>query len=246
MEIIELKNVDKSYKNNDKVLDKISFTIPKNTITGYLGANGAGKSTTIKLLLGLIKANTGEVTIKGINLYEDNNSSLSIRKSIGCMLEYDTLYLDLTAMDNIKYWGQLYGLSEDESEDKGKELLEKMKLKNILVSEYSNGMKKRLSFAKSIVHDPEILILDEPTSGVDFESRIIIRELIKELHKKGSTIFLSSHDLEEVRKLCTNIIIIDHGKIQIQGTLEDIMKSNEEYNNIEDVYTSFVGETIES
>ncbi|MDR3291329.1 MAG: ABC transporter ATP-binding protein [Methanobrevibacter sp.] len=241
---IELKNVNKSYNNNNKVLDDISFIISENSITGYLDANGSGKSTTIKLLLGLIKADEGEVTINGINLYQDSDSSLSIRESIGCMLEYDTLYHDITAKENIKYWGQLYGLNEVESKLKADRLLDKMKLKNILVSEYSNGMKKRLSFAKSIIHDPKIIILDEPTSGVDFESKIIIREIITELHEKGSTIFLSSHDLEEVHKICTDIIIIDQGKIQLQGRLEDVMR-DKEYNTIEDVYTSFVGDNNE-
>jgi len=245
MEIIELKDVDKSYKNNNKVLDDISFIVPENTITGYLGPNGAGKSTTIKLLIGLVRADRGEVMVNGVNLYEDSYPSSHVRGSIGCMLEYDTLYSDLSAMDNIKYWGQLYGLTEDEAEFKAKKLLEKMKLKNVLVSKYSNGMRKRLSFAKSIVHNPEILILDEPTSGVDFESRVIIRELIKELHEKGSTIFLSSHDLGEVYKLCTDIIIINHGKIQIQGKLKEIMQNNKTYKNIEDVYMSFASDKNE-
>lgn len=141
-EIIELKNVDKSYDNNKKVLNNVNFAVPKNTITGYLGANGAGKSTTIKLLLGLIDSDEGKALIKGINLYEDNTYSLSVRKSVGCMLEYDTLYPDFTAKYNIKYWGQLYGLNEDEAEIKADELLKRMKLKNILVSGYSKGMKK--------------------------------------------------------------------------------------------------------
>ncbi|MDR2873562.1 MAG: ABC transporter ATP-binding protein [Methanobrevibacter sp.] len=240
--MIELKNTDKSFDNVIKVLDNVSFAVQKNSITGYLGPNGAGKSTTIKLLLGLIEVDNGEAMINGVNLYEDSDLSIQIRKSVGCMLEYDTLYPSLTAKENIKYWGQLYGLNINETEIKAENLLKKMKLKNISVSKYSNGMKKRLSFAKSIIHDPEVLILDEPTSGVDFESRLIIREIIKELHEKGSTIFLSSHDLEEVRKICTDIIIINQGQIQVQGKLNDIMQNNENYNNIEDIYTSVITE----
>jgi ABC-2 type transport system ATP-binding protein len=242
MEVIELKNTNKSFDNVVKVLNNISFIVQKNSITGYLGPNGAGKSSTIKLLLGLIEVDSGEAMINGVNLYEDSDLSIQIRKSIGCMLEYDTLYPSFTAKENITYWGQLYGLNINEAELRAENLLKKMKLENILVSKYSNGMKKRLSFAKSIIHDPEILILDEPTSGVDFESRVIIREIITELHEKGSTIFLSSHDLEEVRKICTDIIIINQGQIQFQGKLNDIMQTNENYKNIEDIYTSFIKE----
>ena len=163
----------------------------------------SGKTTTIKIILGLLKPSSGSVEVLGVDPYLDNTESLSVRSHIGSMLEGDGLYLNLTGMENLVYWAELYGLNNQKAHENAVDVIKKVKLfkwADTEVSKYSHGMKKRLSFARALINDPDILVLDEPTSGVDPESRILIRNLMKNLVESGKTIFFSSHDLEEVQK----------------------------------------------
>jgi ABC-2 type transport system ATP-binding protein len=220
---IKLNNVNKIYENIHALKD-LSLNVEKGQIFAYLGPNGAGKTTTIELLLGLIKPSSGEVKLLNANPYYDDEESIEVRRKIGVMLDSAILYFDLTGLENLIYWGELYGLDVKKANKIANEnlkLLQLLEWKDKKVSEYSHGMRKRLAFARTIIHNPEILILDEPTNGIDFESREIIRDIIKKLSKKGKTIFFSSHDLEEVQKVCTNLAIINKGQLLFNGSLTD-------------------------
>jgi ABC-type multidrug transport system ATPase subunit len=143
------------------------------------------------------------------------------------MLEWDGLYLNLTGLENVVYWAEIYGQNKVEANKNAVDAIQKVKLldwADTLVSKYSHGMKKRLSFARAIINDPDILVLDEPTSGIDLESRILIRDLMRNFIKKGKTVFFSSHDLEEVQKISSSLSILNKGNIIFNGILEELIK----------------------
>lgn len=220
---ISLKNIVKYYEDYP-ALDGISLKIKEGEICSYLGPNGSGKTTTIKIVLGLMKPSSGTVKLLGADPYSDSVETLKVRNRIGAMLDYDGLYLNLTGLENTIYWAELQGLNKVKAQDNAVEAIEKVNLlewASTTVNKYSHGMKKRLAFARALVNNPDILVLDEPTSGVDPESRIIIRELMNNLIKEGKTIFFSSHDLEEVQKLSPTLAILNNGKLIFRGTLEE-------------------------
>ena len=224
--MIVLKDVDKFY-DKFHALKNVSLEVDKGQILGYLGPNGSGKTTTIKMILGLVKPSSGNVMVLGEDLYLDSNNALNVKERIGAMLEWDGLYLNLTGFENVLFWAKIYGLAHESACHRVDKLIEKVDLSewaNVLVSKYSHGMKKRLSLARAMVNDPDILILDEPTSGVDLESRIILRKLMKDLSKENKTIFFSSHDLEEVKKISSNLVILNKGRLIFKGSLEEFQK----------------------
>ena len=225
--VIALKNVD-MYYDKYHALKNISFDVISGQIYSYLGPNGSGKSTTIKIILGLLKPSSGSIKILGEDPYLDTKKSLELRRQIGSMLEWDGLYLNLTGLENIIYWAEIYGLKKEKALKRAIDVFRKVKLldwANTSVSKYSHGMKKRLSFARAIVNDPDILVLDEPTSGINPESRMIIRKLMKNFVEHGKTIFFSSHDLEEVQKVSSSSFLLNNGKIIFKGSLEEFRKS---------------------
>ena len=225
MSVITLNGVDKYY-NDYHALKNISLDVKKGQIYSYFGPNGSGKTTTIKIILGLLKPSSGSVELLGVDPYLDNTESLRVRRRIGSMLEWDGLYLNLTGMENLVYWAELYGLNNQKAHENAVDVIKKVKLfkwADTEVSKYSHGMKKRLSFARAIINDPDILVLDEPTSGVDPESRILIRNLMKNLVESGKTIFFSSHDLEEVQKISSILSVLNNGEIIFNGTLEEFI-----------------------
>ena len=218
---ISIKNVAKTIGSLE-VLKGISFDVEMGDIFGYLGPNGAGKTTTIRILLGLFQADSGKMEILGkdINLFET-------RRKIGFILDADGLYDSMTAEENMDYYARIYGMS-----DAGKKISELLGMVGLSsrgkdrINSYSKGMRQRLALARSMVHDPEILILDEPTSGVDPTGQIEIRQIMNDLaHKKNKTIFLSSHNLDEVQRICSRIALIDRGEIKLYGELEDLRQS---------------------
>ncbi|MDR2545321.1 MAG: ABC transporter ATP-binding protein [Methanobrevibacter sp.] len=235
--IIVVDNVVKKYGNHI-VLKNISFNISNGQIFGYLGPNGAGKTTTIKLLLGLLKSNSGDIKILDKDPYLDNTETYNMKKQIGFVLESDLLNLNLSGFKNILYWAELYDNLDPESiHERVNEVIAIVNLtkyKDTDVKNYSHGMKKRLLFARAIVHNPQILILDEPTNGIDLESRLIVRNLIKKFANENKIIFFSSHDLNEVQKICTNIIILNKGEKRFDGALNElkIKYPNESLENI--------------
>lgn len=206
--MIELKNVTKKY-GNFKAIDDVSFIIEKGEIVGFLGQNGAGKTTTMKLITGLLEPTDGEVIIDGKKFSKKSNSI------IGYMPENTPLYDSLTVKEFIDFMAELKGIKKSERKDLVKELINSLNLadvENKLIRNISRGYKQRVSLAGALVGKPEILILDEPTVGLDPKQIIEIRNLIKSL-KKDHTILLSSHILSEVNQICEKVIIINKGKI---------------------------------
>ncbi len=218
--VISIENIKKTLGSRE-ILKGISFTVGKGDIFGYLGPNGAGKTTTIRILLGLFQANSGKLDILG----QDINLS-QIRRKIGFILDSDGLYENMTAEENMIYYSQIYGLSK--TGERIHELLSMMDLEDRSkdkVGTYSRGMRQRLALARSLVHDPEVLILDEPTAGVDPSGQIEIRQIMLDIvRKENKTIFLSSHNLDEVQRICNRIALIDRGEIKLYGELENLRK----------------------
>ena len=216
--VISIENVKKTLGNRE-ILKGISFTVEMGDIFGYLGPNGAGKTTTIRILLGLLQANSGKLDILGqdINLSET-------RRKIGFVLDSDGLYENMTAEENLVYYSQIYGLSKaGERIDKLLSMMDLEDRSKDRVGTYSRGMRQRLALARAMVHNPEVLVLDEPTAGVDPSGQIEMRQLMLDIaHKENKTIFLSSHNLDEVQRICNRIALIDRGEIKLYGELENL------------------------
>jgi len=216
--VISIKNITKALDKRE-ILKDISFSVEKSDIFGYLGPNGAGKTTTIRILLGLLQADSGNIEILGenINLSET-------RRKIGFVLDADGLYDNMTAEDNLLFYASIYGVTE--AKERIKRLLGIVNLDDRagdMVKTYSRGMRQRLALARSMVHDPEVLILDEPTAGVDPSGQIEIRQIMIDIaRKENRTIFLSSHNLDEVQRICNRIALIDRGKIKLYGELKTL------------------------
>jgi len=176
--------------------------------------------------LGLIKPHSGDVSVLGGDPYIDDYKAMDTRRHIGSVLEFDGLYTQLTGLQNLVFWAELYGIEGQNAIKRAKHMIDLVKLSewaDVRVAEYSFGMRKRLNLARALVNDPDILILDEPTVGVDPESRYLIRNIIKDSAAEGKTIFFSSHDLEEVQKICSHIAILKNGELIFNGTLKDVI-----------------------
>lgn len=194
-------------------VDDVSFSVGEAEFFGLLGPNGAGKTTTIRLLTGILRPDAGNITIDGIDLLAE---PFDAKMRIGAVPEVGNIYADLSAMENLDLVGRYYGLSKDERRLRSKTLLETLSLwdrRNDLVRKYSKGMKQRVSVACALIHEPPVLFLDEPTEGLDVQSRRIITDLVKQMNRKGSSIILTTHNIEEASRLCERVCIINHGKI---------------------------------
>jgi ABC-2 type transport system ATP-binding protein len=215
---ISIKDIKKTLVNRE-ILKGISFDVVVGDIFGYLGPNGAGKTTTIRIILGLFQADSGNLEILG----QDINKS-ETRRKIGFVLDADGLYDNMNAEENMEYYARIYGLYNNR--EKIRELLKMVDLDNRArdrVNTYSKGMRQRLALARAMVHDPEVLVLDEPTSGVDPSGQIEMRQIMLDVaHKRNKTIFLSSHNLDEVQRICNRIALIDRGEIKLYGELESL------------------------
>ena len=233
--LLELNEVQKDYRirrfgrviRSSNALNKLSFSVEKGQIFGFLGPNGAGKTTAIKCITGILKCNDGTIYIDGKNI---ENNGFENKNKIGFLPEQVGLYGSLTAQETLKFYGGFYSLSDSIIEERGEELLDLLGLSHNLVKtvrEYSLGMRKRLALATALLHEPEILILDEPTSGLDPRGVKALRTLLLDLNKKGLTIIFSSHILSEVQELCTDVGIINNGKMIRQGSISSIMKTVE-------------------
>ncbi|MBW7840168.1 MAG: ABC transporter ATP-binding protein [Chitinophagaceae bacterium] len=222
--MIEIKNLRKSY-NGHAALKGISFAIQKGEFYGLLGPNGAGKTTTISIMSSILKPDSGEVIIDGMNI--DTHPGQA-KQLIGVVPQEIALYGDLTASENLHFWGGLYGVSSSELKKRSEEVLHLFGLydrRNDNVKTYSGGMKRRINIAAALLHQPKILFMDEPTVGIDPQSRNLIFEVIEKLHKEGMTIVYTTHYMEEAERFCDRIGIIDNGQIIAEGTLKEL-KSN--------------------
>ena len=239
MKVIEIKDLVKKYEENIAV-DNINLSIEEGEVYGILGPNGAGKSTTISLICGLLFPTSGEIKILGKDI---RKNSISVKRNLGLVHKNIALYREFTAYENIKFFGELYGLKGkelNEAIDKALEFTELVDVKKKKADEFSGGMLRRLNIACAIVHSPKILIMDEPTVGIDPQSRNNIMQAVKKLNKKGVTIIYTTHYMEEAESLCTKIAIIDKGKIIVEGTkeeLKDIVSDKKILNiGVDDIY----------
>lgn len=224
--IIEVNHVTKALGGHT-VLSDINFRVPQGSTFGILGPNGSGKTTLLRILLGLIVPNTGEVIVLGQNPLSMTRAD---KIGIGFVLEDHGLNERLTAYQNIDFFAQVYGLAKEKRRDRILEMLDKVDLSSYIkkpVGTFSKGMKQRLSLARALIHEPRILFLDEPTSNLDPEGTVYIRNLILRLSREeGITIYINSHDLDEVERICTRIVIMKHGNIMLQGAIADLLRPN--------------------
>lgn len=215
---LEFREVRKSLGGRE-ILRGISFSVFMGDVFGYLGPNGAGKTTTIRVLLDLLPPDGGEVRLFG------RPADPLARRRIGFVLENDGLFDGLTAEENLRLFARLYGVPRT----RVGELLELVGLsgrERERVGTFSKGMRQRLALARALLHDPELLVLDEPTAGLDPMGQMEVRELIRELSRRGKTVFLSSHNLDEVERLCNRIALIHHGEIRLQGEVRELMRTD--------------------
>ncbi|AFH50620.1 ABC-type multidrug transport system ATPase component [Ignavibacterium album JCM 16511] len=220
MNSIEVKNITKKFGDFISVND-ISFTVRKGEVFGFLGANGAGKSTTIRMLCGILKPTSGDAIVGG---YSVMNQPEKVKQQIGYMSQKFSLYNDLTVEENINFFGGIYGLSNKELEERKKWVLSVADLtgkEKFLTDSLPGGIKQRLALGTAVIHRPEIVFLDEPTSGVDPIARRSFWELINSLSEDGTTIVVTTHYLEEA-EYCNNIILIDSGKLIAEGNPKEL------------------------
>ncbi|MBC8525677.1 MAG: ABC transporter ATP-binding protein [Candidatus Cloacimonetes bacterium] len=230
--MIEIKNLFKNYGNIQALRD-VSLKIEDGELFGLLGPNGAGKTTMINILNTYLSFEKGDVLINNFNVQDDDSK---IKKIVGVIPQEISLYDELTAMENLNFWGEIYGLSGKNLKQKCGDALMLVGLfdrRNDTLKKYSGGMKRRINIAASLLHNPQIILMDEPTIGVDPQSRNFIFEMIKKLHQQGKTIIYTTHYMEEAEKLCTKIAIIDHGKIIALGTKQELYKLLGEENIIQ-------------
>ncbi|GHN01842.1 ABC transporter ATP-binding protein [Cytophagales bacterium WSM2-2] len=219
--MISVLNLSKSYETV-QALKGISFNIKQGEFFGLLGPNGAGKTTTISIMSTLLEPNEGSVSIAGFDL---KANPTECKKTIGVVPQEIALYNELSAYDNLMFWGSLYNVSKSELRSRIDETLRLFGLferRNDKVKTYSGGMKRRINIASALLHQPKVLFMDEPTVGIDPQSRNLIFEVVEKLHKEGMTFVYTTHYMEEAERFCDRIGIIDNGQIIAQGTLEEL------------------------
>lgn len=243
--IIEIHNLYKKYKESDNFsVNDLSLVVEKKEIFGILGPNGAGKTTLLSMLCGLIKPTSGSFVINNFTYHKNAND---IKKIIGVVPQEYALYPTLTAKENLLYFGSMYGLKGKNLNTKVNNALENLgllKFANKRIETFSGGMKRRINLIAGILHEPSILFLDEPTVGVDVQSKNVIIDYLKRLNENGTTIIYTSHHLTEAQDFCTKIAIIDRGKIYAEGTVEELIASTENATNLEDVFISLTGKEL--
>jgi ABC-2 type transport system ATP-binding protein len=241
--LLLLSGVTKYYKKN-KAVDQITFEVKKGEVFGLIGANGAGKSTTISMIATMIKPDSGDILYQGESIVKNPNN---IRKQLGYVPQDIALYSSLSGKDNLIFWANAYHVPKDLIESRileirnmigfTKEMLEDK------VNTYSGGMKRRLNIGVALLHHPELVIMDEPTVGIDISARNQILVAMKELNNRGTTIIYSGHYMEEIERICSSICILKQGKEIISGNLKDLLSSSTRRKSLEEFYFEQVGET---
>ena len=236
--MLEIQRLTKRYRNT-AVVDDVSFSVRPGEVTGYLGPNGSGKSTTVKIATGLIEPTSGKVLLDGQDIRED---LIGFRRRLGYVPEEAILYSYLTGMEYLQLMGRLRSLPLDQVDRKAKDLLELFSLgayRYAPISTYSKGMKQRVLLSAALLHDPDVLILDEPLSGIDVTSAQLFKHLLNELAQRGKTILYISHVLEVVEKVCERVVIIYRGKIVAADSvarLRDLM----EVPSLEEIFSQLI------
>jgi len=228
--MIHTKNLTKEY-DGFRAVDNLNLKVEKGQIYGFLGPNGAGKTTTILMLLGILKPTEGEIYIMGESL---SKNPLDIKRRIGVVSEKQYLYKDMTAWEYLNFFADLYGVKNKEK--RIDELLSAVNLidvKDRKLGAFSRGMQQKLGFTRALLHDPDLLLLDEPVSGLDPTGIKQIRDLIEKENKKGRTVFISSHLLSEVEKLCSKVAIINRGKLLAEDSMDNLRRKLTDFVQIE-------------
>ncbi|MDL4842024.1 ABC transporter ATP-binding protein [Aquibacillus rhizosphaerae] len=224
----------------NRVLTGVDLDVYQGQIIGYIGPNGAGKSTTVKIMLGLVDGYRGSVEIFDQDIA---NGDQAYKQRIGYVPEGGDLYDNLTACEYLTFTGRLYGLNEQEAEYKASRLIEKFGLEDVFhtrISAYSKGMKQKVLIIASLLHDPDIIFLDEPLNGLDANSVMIIKEILSQLAEEGKTIFYSSHIMDVVEKISNRIILLADGKVIADGSFEDLRQKNKE-GTLEEIFNQLTG-----
>ena len=244
MSIIKISELKKAYGDNI-VLKGINLTITAGQIVGYIGPNGAGKSTTIKILCGITPDFKGEVEVMGMDV---RKNAMEIKSKIGYIPELAALYDVLTPVEYLKFSGKLYNMNDETIISKTNDLLRLFDLQdkaNTRMTAFSKGMKQKVLLISGLIHNPEIIFLDEPLSGLDANAVILVKEILAQLKIAGKTIFYSSHIMDVVEKISDRIIIIDKGEVMADGTFEELQK-NEHEGSLENIFTSLTGDSAQT
>jgi ABC-2 type transport system ATP-binding protein len=237
--MVEFNGVSFAY-HRQEVLHGISFTLRRGEIVGLLGPNGAGKSTTIKIMAGILTATAGSVSVDGLSL---PHQALSVKQRIGYVPEAPVLFDSLTGQEFLELSGRLHSVAEDTLQTRIREILETFDLTSDRISRldtYSKGMRQKVLLGAALLHNPELLLLDEPLSGLDVNSAILIKDLLAALAAAGKTILYSSHVIDIVEKICDRVLVIHKGRLIAEGT-PDVLKSSAGQATLEDVFRNLTG-----
>lgn len=238
--LIETSHLVKRY--GDKLaVDDVSFQVNAGEIFGFLGPNGAGKSTTIKMIVGLLHPTSGTVKVGG---YDVVTQSVQAKAACGYVPDEPNLYAKLTGRELMRFVGDLYGLDRAQTVRRSEELLRLFGLVeagNDTTDTYSHGMKQKTSLAAALVHDPKILILDEPTVGLDPKSARLIKDILRQIAERGAAVMLSTHILEIAQNMCDRIAIINQGKVIASGTMEELRQLGQGESSLEDIFLGLTG-----
>jgi len=243
--MIEIKNLSKKYRTaDDYAVKDLSLTIQKGEIYGLLGPNGAGKTTLISMLTSLLRPTSGSFSIDGLNFQENKKQ---LKQIIGVVPQEYALYPTLTAYENLSYFGSMYGLKGKQLDNSILNHLEIMGLSKFAkkkTANFSGGMKRRVNLIAGILHRPKVLFLDEPTVGVDVQSKNVIIDYLKKLNDTGTTIIYTSHHLNEAEDFCSHVAFIDHGEVITSGVPSELIRNQTGAKNLEDVFLALVGKAL--
>lgn len=237
--MIEIKNVSKTYNNKVKAIDKLNLTIKDGEIVGFIGLNGAGKTTAIKMMTGILQPDTGTIKINGYDIVKD---SLKAKQIIGYIADSPDMFLKLTGMEFINFIANIYKVPLKERRERIKIFGERFGLTDVLdkpMQSYSHGMRQKMMVVAALVHDPAVWILDEPLIGLDPTSAFELKKMMREHADKGNSVFFSTHVLEVAEKLCDKIVIIDKGKVVFIGTLKEL-KDKYDKKDLEELFMEVI------
>lgn len=240
--MLEVKNFTKKYNNGKLAVDNISFSVNNGEIFGFLGPNGAGKSTTIKAIVGLIKKSSGEINIDGIRLEDD---PILYKNKFSYLADNPDLFDKFTGVEYINFVSDIYGIDEKTRDERLNTYLDYFDIRQAmadLISSYSHGMKQKLAIISSLIHDPDLLILDEPMVGLDPKSSFNLKKIMRERKERGKMVFFSTHVMEVAENICDRIAIISKGKIVAKGSLDEIRKNLDEDKSLEELFLELTDE----
>ncbi|MBP2031529.1 sodium transport system ATP-binding protein [Clostridium algifaecis] len=237
--MLEIKGVSKKFKQT-KVVDNLSFNVHEGEIVGLLGENGAGKTTTLRMISTMLKPSEGSIEING---YDVVRNPSKVRREIGILFGGEVgIYDRLSARENMEYFGKLYGMNQDEINKRIDELTEDLEMGEYMdrkAGKFSRGMKQKVSIARTIIHSPNVMLFDEPSTGLDVSAARVIHEFILKCKKESKVILLSSHSMTEVEKLCDRVVIIHKGKLIEEGTIE-YLKTKYNNDDLEEVFVTLI------